>query len=152
MSPSVRKLTIVLVLLLVSVVIGSGLLALESYLAPFPGPDTQECYDDVVDRLEASTMRWQVFYLPVFQLWMSVGVGLLISGRLAWLQNLVASVFVLGLVFVHHATTSMTSAGIFVPIYLLGGMIIATVVRSKWAKIGTAATEEAATERSSLGK
>lgn len=144
MTPSARKLTIVLAILLVSVGIGSGLLALEAYLAPFPGPDNLECYEDIIDGLEASTFRWQVFYLPVFQLWVSVAVGLLISGRFAWLQNIGASLFVLGLVFVHHATTSFKSAAIFVPIYLVGGMIVATVARRSWARTNTKESDKTA--------
>ncbi len=90
-----------------------------------------ETSDERLDALEASTFRWQVMYLPLLQLGISLGVGLLISGRFAWLENFGASLFVLGLVFVHHATTSFTSAEIFVPVYVIGGMTVATIVRAK---------------------
>ena len=129
MSPSARRLTVVLALLLGSVVIGSGLLALEAHLAPFPTPNDPKSFHEAVDGLEASTFRWQVFYLPVFQLLLSVSVGLLISGGYAWLENIGASLFVLGLVLVHHATTSMQSAWIFVPLYVVFGAVVSTLVR-----------------------
>ena len=67
----------------------------------------------------------------------------MISGRFAWLENIGGSLYVLGLVFVHHATTSMKSAAIFVPIYLVAGIVIATVVRSKWARVNRTHEEEA---------
>ena len=129
MIRSSRWVFVVLALLLGSVVVGSGLLALEAYLAPFPGPDDTRTYDEAFDALEASTVRWQVIYLPLLQLGVSVGVGLLISGRLAWLKNFGASLFVLGLVFVHHATVSFKSAWIFVPLYLVLGAVASTLVR-----------------------
>ena len=118
-------------ILLCSVVIGSGLLALEARLAPLPRQDDSKSFDERVDGLEASTFRWLVAYLPLLQLGISAGVGLLISGRFAWLENLGASLFVLGLVFVHHATVSFKSAYIFMPVYIVGGMIVATIVRAK---------------------
>ncbi|MCK5379664.1 MAG: hypothetical protein KAJ78_09675 [Acidobacteria bacterium] len=129
MIRSSRWVFVVLALLLGSVVVGSGLLALEAYLAPFPGPDDTRTYDEAFDALEASTVRWQVIYLPLLQLGISVGVGLLIPGRLAWLENFGASLFVLGLVFVHHATVSFKSAWIFVPLYLVLGAVASTLVR-----------------------
>ncbi len=126
-----RAVFVVLALLLGSVFVGSGLLALEAYLAPFPKQEDSKSFDERVDALEASTSRWQVIYLPLLQLGISVGVGLLISGRFAWLENLGASLFVLGLVFVHHATVSFKSAWIFVPAYVIGGMVVAMMVRAK---------------------
>ncbi len=131
MTASGRGVVVVVGILLCSVVVGSGLLALEARLAPFPKPDDTKTSDERLDALEASTFRWQVMYLPLLQLGISLGVGLLISGRFAWLENFGASLFVLGLVFVHHATTSFTSAEIFVPVYVIGGMTVATIVRAK---------------------
>ncbi len=132
MTASSRWIFVVVGILLCSVIVGSGLLTLEAHLAPFPGPgDDSTVTDEKLDGLVASTFRWQVIYLPLMQLGICVGVGLLISGRFAWLENLGASLFVLGLVFVHHATVSFKSAEIFVPIYLVGGMIVATLIRAK---------------------
>ncbi len=131
MTASSRGVFVVVGILLCSVVVGSGLLALEARLAPFPKPDDSKTSDERLDALEASTVRWQVMYLPLLQLGVSLGVGLLISGRFAWLENFCASLFVLGLVFVHHATVSFKSAWIFVPVYLVGGMIVASVVRAR---------------------
>lgn len=122
---------VVLALLLGSVVVGSGLLALEGHLAPLPGPDDPRTFDESLDALEVSTFRWQAIYLPLLQLGVSTGVGLLISGRFAWLENLGASLFVLGLVFVHHATTSFRSAAIYVPVYLVLGAVVAMILRWK---------------------
>jgi len=131
MTASSRGVFVVLGLLLTSVVVGSGLLALEAHLAPFPRADDVKSSDERLDALEASTFRWQVVYLPLMQLGISVGVGLLISGRFAWLENFCASLFVLGLVFVHHATVSFKSAEVFLPVYVIGGMIVASVVRAR---------------------
>ena len=132
MTASSRWIFVVVGILLCSVVVGAGLLALEAHLAPFPGPgDDSTVADEKLDALEASTFRWQVIYLPLLQLGICVGVGLLISGRFAWLENFGASLYVLGLVFVHHATVSFKSAWIFVPVYVFGGMIVATIVRAK---------------------
>ena len=131
MTASSRGVFVVVGILLCSVVVGSGLLALEARLAPFPKPDDSKTSDERLDALEASTFRWQVLYLPLLQLGISLAVGLLISGRFAWLENLGASLFVLGLVFVHHATISFKSAEIFVPVYVIGGMILASVVRAR---------------------
>jgi hypothetical protein len=121
-------------ILLCSVVVGSGLLALEAHLAPFPSADDVKTSDERLDALEASTVRWLLIYLPLLQLGVSLGVGLLISGRFAWLENFGASLFVLGLVFVHHVTVSFKSAWIFVPLYVVVGMIVAMVVRAKGLK------------------
>ncbi len=132
MTASSRWIFVVVGILLCSAIVGSGLLALEAHLAPFPGPgDDSTIADEKLDGLVASTFRWQVIYLPLMQLGISIGVGLLISGRFAWLENFGASLFVLGLVFVHHATVSFKSAEIFVPVYLIGGMIVATLIRAK---------------------
>lgn len=129
MNRSSRWVFVVLGLLLGSVVVGSVLLAVEAYRAPFPGPDDPKTFDERADALEASTVRWQVIYLPMLQLGVSVGVGLLISGRFAWLENFGASLFVLGLVFVHHASVSFKSAWIFVPLYVVVGAVLATLIR-----------------------
>lgn len=130
MKSSSRCVFVVLALLLGSVVVGSGLLALEARFVPFPGAgDDSGVFEGKLDALEASTFRWQVVYLPVLQLGISVGVGLLISGRFAWLENFGASLFVLGLVFVHHATVSFKSAWIFVPLYVVFGAVVSTLVR-----------------------
>ncbi len=132
MTASSRRIFVVVGILLCSVVVGAGLLALEAHLAPFPGPgDDSTVADKKLDALETSTFRWQVIYLPLMQLGISVGVGLLILGRFAWLENFGASLYVLGLVFVHHATVSFKSAEIFVPVFLVAGMIVATLVRAK---------------------
>jgi len=121
---------VVLALLLGSVVVGSGLLALETRLAPFPkAGDDPGVFEEKLDALEASTFRWQVVYLPVLQLGISVGIGLLISGRFAWLENFGASLFVLGLVFVHHATVSFKSAWILVSVYVVVGAVVSTLIR-----------------------
>ncbi len=132
MTASSRWIFVVVGILLCSVVVGAGLLALEAHLAPFPGSgDDPAVADRKLDALEASTFRWQAIYLPLMQLGICVGIGLLISGRFAWLQNIGASLYVLGLVFVHHATVSFKSAYIFVPTYLVLGAVLATVVRWK---------------------
>ncbi len=134
MSPSARTMTVILALLLCSAVVGTGLLVLEKRLAPLPGPNDLRTFDQAVDALEASTMRWQAFYLPALQLVVSIAVGFLIVGRGAWYQNLLASLFVLALVFIQHATTSFSSAGIAVPAYLFAGMAVAGLVRAWRAK------------------
>jgi hypothetical protein len=131
MTASSRRIFVVVGLLLCSVVVGSGLLVLEAHVAPFPNSDDTRTYDEALDALAASTVRWQTIYLPILQLGVSIGVGVLIAGRMAWLENFGASLFVLALVFIHHATVSFTSAKIFVPVYLVGGAVLATMVRSK---------------------
>ena len=142
MTQSSRRVFVVVGLLLCSVVVGSGLLMLEARMAPFPRADDTETYDQRLDALEASTLRWQVVYLPLMQLGISVGIGLLITGRFAWAENLGASLFVLGLVFVHHATISLKSAEIFVPLYLVLGAVVATMVRFKRTKVKSSRAEE----------
>lgn len=124
-SPAV----VVVLLLLVSVIVGVGFLTLERHLAPLPGQGATGDFDETVDDLEASTFRWVVIYLPAFQMAMCSAVGLLIAGRWAWLQNALSSLFILALVFVHHATISFTIAGVALPLYMLGGMLLATRIR-----------------------
>jgi len=135
MTASSRRVFVVVGLLLCSVVVGSGLLALEARSAPFPTPDDTRTYEEALDELASSTLRWQRVYLPLLQLGISIGVGVLIAGRMVWLENLGASVFVLALVFVHHATTSLWSAAIFVLLYLVVGALAATVVRSRSPRV-----------------
>lgn len=129
MTTSSRRAFILLALLLGSVVVGSGLLGLEAHLAPLPGLDNLKTFDETVDSLEASTVRWLWFYLPVLGLALAVGVGRLISGSHAWLDFVVASPFFIGLVFVHHVTVSFKSAWIFLLLYLVFGAAVSTIVR-----------------------
>ena len=136
MTASSRRAFILLALLTGSVVVGSALLAIEAHLAPLPGPDNPKTFDETVDSLEASTVRWLWFYLPAFGLGIAVGVGRLIRGSHAWLDFVVASLFFMGLVFVHHVTVSFKSAWIFVPVYLFVGMLVATLIRGKTSGLG----------------
>lgn len=129
MTASSRRAFILLGLLTGSVVIGSGLLALEAHLAPLPGPDNPKTFDETVDSLEVSTVRWLWFYLPALGLVVAVGAGRLIRGSHAWLDFVVASPYFMGLVFVHHVTVSFKSAWIFVPLYLVLGAVVSTMVR-----------------------
>lgn len=129
MNASSRRAFILLALLLGSVVVGSALLAIEAQLAPLPGPDNSKTFDETVDSLEASTVRWLWFYLPLLGVALAVGVGRLISGSHAWLDFFLACPFFLGLVFVHHVTVSSKSAWIFVPVYGIAGALVSMLIR-----------------------
>lgn len=129
MTASSRRALILLALFSGSVFVGSALLAIEAHLAPLPGPDNPKTFDETVDSLEASTVRWLWFYLPILGLALAVGVGLLVSGSHAWLDFVLVSPFFMGLVFVHHVTVSFKSAWIFVPLYLGLGAVVSTIVR-----------------------
>lgn len=129
MNPGRRRAAVILGLLLLTTAIGTGLIALESRLAPLPGPDNPYSFDETVTRLEASTLRWQRFYLPALEAIVVLGVALCGRGRGAWLECLAASPFVFSMVGIEHMATSLGSAETALAVYVVLSPLAAALLR-----------------------
>jgi hypothetical protein len=133
MSTGGKRAIVILGLILASSVISWGLSAIETRLAPIPSPvKGPEAMDAGIDALAASMMRWQLIYIPLLGLGAVLGAALLLDGRMAWLEAIAASLFVLALfVMIRSTTVSWASSFMWVAIYFVIAGVIAQLVR-RW--------------------
>ncbi len=132
MSAGGKRAFVILGLILATAVISWALTTMEARVAPIPGTYTSETLDAGLDALAASITRWQLIYLPLMQLLVAVGVGLLLDGRFAWLESAAASLFILArIVMIQSTTVSWANSFMWVAVYVVTGGVIAQVVR-RW--------------------
>lgn len=132
MSPGGKRAIVILGLILATSVISWGLNAAEARFAPIPSPGDGVSLEAGLDVLQASISRWQLIYIPLLGLGAVLGAALLLEGRLAWLDGIAASLFILALIVMIQSTTvSWLNAAIWVAVYVVVAGVIAQVTR-RW--------------------
>jgi hypothetical protein len=130
MSAGGKRAIVILGLILASSLISWGLTTIEAALAPIPSHMNGEALDASLDALEASITRWQLIYIPLIGLVVVLGVALLLDGRLAWLEAIVASAFVIARIVMTQSTTaSWANAFMWVVVYCVVGGVVAQILR-----------------------
>ncbi len=132
MSAGGKRAIVILGLILASSIVAWGLSTLEARLAPMSMPMNSESLDAGLDALTASITRWQLIYIPLLGLSVVLASALLLDGRLAWLDAIAASLFILALIVMIQSTTvSWANSFMWSGIYVVVAGVIAQLTR-RW--------------------
>ena len=132
MSAGGKRAIVILGLMLASSILSWGLSTVENRLAPIPSPMDSTSLEAGLDALAASITRWQLIYIPLLGLGVVLGAALLLDGRLAWLEAIASSLFILALIVIIRSTTvNWANAYVWVVVYIVLAGTIAQFAR-RW--------------------
>lgn len=135
MSPGARRPIILLALIALSCAAGWVLMTVEMRIAPIPAGLDDAAMDHGINSLVASMWRWQAIYLPLLGLAVVLGAALLLEGKRAWLDAVIALIFVVAMVVMVQSTTvSWLNSAIVAVAYLVIGGAIAQMLRKRRTK------------------